>query len=261
MPSTLVGFWSPYLLQPSLLAGWWCADDLTPGLVASWTSRYPNTLTTTAAGTAQPTADAASWNTPTTPLPGVTFDGVANCMVATSFIPPLPPTSSPSEVWSLARNDSLSAGVKQIMNYGSPSAGLQRSISTNDNVQHFRVFDGTVVLAASSSPAFVGANMIGGYWDNTPQEGGRIDGADFLPNATAAIAPLTAGSTRLRIGAGNGTTASAFWAGVIRHIIVTNGPLTTLQRQMLEGYFAWDGWDSAAANPLPANHPYKGGPP
>jgi len=253
-----LGFWSPYLLEPSLVAGWWSADDLAPGPVATWTSRYPSSLATTATSTAQPTAAVDSWTNTNYPISGVTFDGVANAMVATSFIPPLPATTTPSEMWALARNDSASPGVKQIMAYGAVSGNDQRQIATNDGAQHIRVYNGTTVLAASSSPAFAGAHIVGGYWSTAALlEGGRIDGADFLPNATAVIATPVAGTLRLRIGAGNGTSAAAFWAGVIRHIIITTGVLSAAQRQLIEGYFAWDGWDSAAANPLPNNHPWK----
>jgi hypothetical protein len=78
----------------------------------------------------------------------------------------------------------------------------------------------------------------------------RANGAATTP-ASAVIAALNTSTTRFVIGASSSLTA--FANVVVRHVFVTT-TLTTLQRQQLEG---WMAWDASLTGLLPAGHPYK----
>jgi len=194
-------------------------------------------------------------------LPGITFDGVANQLtnLTTTDIQKLPVTTVPGEIWSLANNTSVVVGYKSIMRYGSFGT-LDRLLYTNNNArQDVTVGDGTTTLIASTSPPLTGSVIVAGTWGSSLISG-RLNGAVLVP-ASVSWGTST-NSTRLAIGSHNGGAPGHFWGGVLRHVIVVGGrPLTTQERQLLEGYLAWDGWSTSAANPLPSNHPYKGGPP
>jgi len=245
----------PGILGASLVA-WWNADDATPGTLSTWTDRV-GSLAVTATTTAQPTASASSWTFSSVAKAALTFDGVANCLVATSF-PSLPTGATPGEIWALGNDTSAAGGFKYICRYGAGVAtATERGIlSNNDARQSPAVTDGVTAILATTSPALTNGFILGANWSGTT-EAGRIDGQDTIP-ATATIATLATGTVRIRIGAVNLAGAGSFFVGTIRHVIVTT-ILTTLQRQQVEGWLAWDGWSGqpASSNPLPGGHPYK----
>lgn len=247
--------WDPYVLSRSVLKAWWSADDLAASSVSTWTDRIGG-MATTAATTAIPTWNATSWTANS--KPGVTFDGVANCMASTSLTT-LPTAAVAGEVWLLATQATLgtTAGGTIPVQYGGTGGSRRLSRQPVSNVNRVRESDGTATLTDTVTN-YSGAHIIGGFWSGTTM-GLRIDGADASP-ATMTITSLNTGTTRLRIGASNATTADSFFSGVVRHVIIPT-LLTSTQRLQLEGYLAWDGWSSAASNPLPSTHPYKFSPP
>jgi hypothetical protein len=75
--------------------------------------------------------------------------------------------------------------------------------------------------------------------------------------ASGSAVAYDAGRTT-SIGQRFGDIASEGFNGYIQEILIYNTPLTTFQRQQVEGYLAWK-WNLQSA--LPANHPYKVFPP
>lgn len=244
--------WDPYVLPRSVLKAWWSADDhgtanMTDdgaGLISSWIDRISG-ITTTAVTSARPTWSATSFNSA---YPGITFDGVANCLVNTSFAA-LPQTSTPGEMWAIANyasNDGSLACV--VFRYGTTGSAACRDIRQG-TLNQARISDGASFLD-DTAIVFSGNHILGGMWSDTTMSG-RVDGRDLNP-ASLTVATLNTGNTRLRIGASNSTSAATFMHGVIRHLFITT-TLTSLQRQQLE---AWLAWNSNLQTLLPTSHPY-----
>jgi hypothetical protein len=240
--------WEPEDLGAKLKV-WWNADDTANGAVATWTDRIASLAVTATAGL-EPISAATSFNSA---YRGLTFDGTDDCLVTTTLTA-LPTGSTAGEIWAAA-SDVAASGSRQLVRYGTGAAtsrGLHRN--TVSTIHRPNVSDGSTNLVETVAVCS-GPHIWGGMFAGTTMEG-RFDGAAMTP-ASAVIATLATGTTRLRIGAVNIATASQFWQGVIRHIFITT-TLTADERKQLEG---WIAWDSGLSSLLPALHPYKATPP
>jgi hypothetical protein len=245
--------WTPLDLGAALKA-WWNADDhgtarMTDdgaGLISSWTDKV-GSMAIAGATTARPTWSATSFNTS---YAGLTFNGTANALSSTTLTT-LPTGATAGELWALLTQlmPVGTAGIKHAVAYGinNPSAAriLGRAVATlNRIIVSEAATTITDTLIDFSSPA-----IVGGAWSGTSMTA-RANGAATTP-ASAVIAALNTSTTRFVIGASSSLTA--FANVVVRHVFVTT-TLTTLQRQQLEG---WMAWDASLTGLLPAGHPYK----
>lgn len=240
------------------MRAWWAADDhgtsrMTDdgaGVISSWTDRIGG-IAVTAATTARPTWAATSFNSA---YPGVTFDGVANCLAQTSFAA-LPTGAVPGEIWMILDNSAPITATETPIRYGGVSAATNRGVACFDeggDVIRFLASDAQTNLINTSSQ-FVGLN-VGGAWWTTASEFGRVNGAPTVPaSAVLTTTPINTGTSRIRIGANNANTAASFFSGVIRHVFITQ-ELTAIIRLWLE---SWLAWDSGLQTLLPTTHPFR----
>ena len=230
-----------------LLKAWWDADtgvaDV-PGVSTDWTDRVAG-IVASATLTACPTVSATSFNG----RKGLTFDGVANCLVSTS-ISALPNGAAPGEIYVLFDDTNAGSGTSYLVNYGGVATAQDRAMQTTGAARSFRISDRTTNLTVTNIFA-LGKHVAQGSWSGT-EEQARIDGYQTRPSQ-AVIATLATGTTRLRIGAINSSSASSFFTGVIRHVMVT-ATLLQRQRQQLEAWLAHDG---GISHVLPSGHPYR----
>lgn len=249
--------WTPASLGGAL-AAWWNADDLAAASVTAWSDRVA-AIMAIAAGSAIPAWANNSWAPSGTGLAkaGVTFDGVANCLIATSFAA-LPTGSTAGEIWALVdqQRPTATTGANVIAEYGTTAAAGARAIqrSTSASISRAVAQDGTS-STLDQARVFEGTHVLGAAWQGTALAG-RLDGAPLSPGAST-IASLNTINVRLRLGANVATSAGLFFQGVIRHVLVTT-LLTAQQRLQLEAWLAWDG---GIAFRLPPTHPYRNGPP
>lgn len=238
----------------AVLVAWWNADDhgtanMTDdgaGLISQWKDRVGG-LALTGATTARPTWTSTAFNSAKA---GCTFDATATNLAGTTLTN-IPAAAVPSVIWTVGQVTTAISGISQAMfaygvtgNHRRLTVDLTTGfISARDNVgasvQTVAITNGAPFLVAGQFDAA----SITSYWNGTA----AASGANTL-NTT---------NTRIRIGASASTSANQFFGGAIRHCIVTTA-LTTLQRQQLEGWLAWD---SGIVLRLPSDHPYKNAPP
>jgi len=237
----------------SKLKAWWSADDhgtgdMTDdgaGLISSWKDRIGGMDLTATLG-ARPTWAATSFNSA---FPGVTFDGVANCLASTS-LGTIPTGATGGEIFSVLSQDSTIGTLFGVMYGGVSGATARALVSVFSAALKFRLSDGATPIT-DTIVVFSGPKIVSGAWSGTT-ETGRIDGRNTTPSS-ATIATLNTDTTRFRMGSNNANTAAFFWNGKFRHLIVTT-ILTAEQRINLEG---WAAWDSNLTSVLPSSHPYK----
>lgn len=243
--------WSPHVLTRSVLSAWWNADDhgtarMTDdgaGLISNWVDRIGG-LALTAVTTARPTWASASFNTSKA---GITFDGAVNCFVTTTLTSPT--GANASEIWVVA-----TATVAQnatLLAYGGSTNGTLRNVAMTSAFK-VRSGDGTNLNIDTSSNLISSPSVVNGQLFGTTVNG-WINGNAFTANPTT-IPTLNTGTTRMRVASTTGGSASSFFGGVVRHVMILNGTLTAADRQRLEGYFAWDGGFQAS---LPVSCPYQ----
>jgi hypothetical protein len=237
----LGGLFNPLSL-PALVA-WWSADDLANGAVSSWPDRISGLSLAQASGTLQPVRAATSFNSA---YPGVTADGVDDEMTCTSFgsIP-----TGATEGWMFAVS-SMTAGasLQSIVNYGTSAASSARRLVMSAG-EAPQVSDSTVLISGTNSTANA-PHVLAGHWVGTTENGFFNDTA-FAGNP-GTIASLNTPATRIRIFASAATAAAQFGTGVIRNVMITLA-LTTLERQRLT---AWLAWDCGLQASLDAGNPY-----
>lgn len=253
--------WEPVAVLGTDLEEWWSAEDhgtanMTDdgaGLISAWVGRK-GAVTVTAATTARPTYGATAFGGT---KKGLTFDGTTDAMVSTSFAG-LPGGATAGELWAVVSQDQLDAvaTVGTMVDYGGTNAGTDRCLfrSRTASISAGFINDGTDSLGFSQvTVPFNGTHIIRGFWSGTTQ-GISLDGNTQV---TETIAAFNTGSTRLRIGASNASSATNFLLGVVRHVLVTS-ILTAARRQQLEGWLAWD---SGIQAKLPVAHPFRLSPP
>ena len=255
-------FWQPSCLGSTVLALWLDASETSTITIATgvsnWTDKSGNGRTLTQATTAkQPALNA---NGIGTGLAGVVFDGLqaagtGDTLTRASFIYGLGATS----VFSVIKGTAINAN-RYIFGEGagagtngaySPFATSTTNTLTGLHTNNANTAD--LNLPASSSVLFNGTVKLGMIEDT---------GSSFYTysNGTAqsqAVTNYTRSATTLttmRLGSRFKTNAEVGWiAATVGEFIVTNGVLSTLNRQKLEGYSAHK-W-GVSAN-LPGGHPY-----
>jgi hypothetical protein len=161
-------------------------------------------------------------------------------------------TSSTASLFMVARNASANTGWNMINLVWGPTLRYHLSFNGNDVSPQIQ----GLTLLAGPSPFLVGRGPV------------------VAPSATAIIGFTTSSSLHVN-GSSNGfgarslsnaSDSTRFTLGddrsdsnissniVLYEIVGMNTNATTLQRQQIEGYFAWK-WDLVAS--LPADHPYK----
>jgi len=240
----------------SSLAAWWSADDHGTarmvddgaGVISQHNDRVGG-MALNGTTTQRPLWKAASFNG----FSEVLFDGVANVLFSTG-IGSLPVASVGGELWLLCRQltAGATAGTRVMMSCGTQAAASLRGLyrMSVSSVNRAAVHDGTTALTDTLADLSSYA-IVGGAWAGTTEEG-RINGAVFSP-ASATIASLNTGTTRLALGASAGLASFANIG--VRHAFVTT-TLTALQRQQMEGWLAWDA-GLQATSILPVSHLYK----
>ncbi len=219
------------------LATWWDADDhgtarMTDdgaGLISSWTDRVAG-LAITAATTARPTWTANAFNTS---YAGLTFDGTANCFVTTTLT--AIPTGANAGWAMVVVAPTTSVTLYHILSYGGTANGSLRSLRKT-SADGGQVTDGTTGVNTTGN--FKTPNMLYGDWSGTA-ENGYLNGS-LIAGSPATIGSLNTGTTRFRLGASDATSPGSFTNGVIRHLFIGTGTLSTTDRQNLEAWVRAD---------------------
>jgi len=240
--------WTPASLGSALKAQW-SASSLSDGSVSSWSDSV-GSLAVTAAGSEQPVRSATSLNG----FPGVACDGTDDNLVTTTLTN-LPTGSTAGEIIALLDQQMPTSnnGTGEIVRYGGTAASSARVVrrATPSNGNRASVSDATASTTDAATIAFRNIHVLHGYWSGTTA-GGMIDGKP-ISAGDVTIASLNTGTTRLRICASNGTSASNFLQGIIGDIGIT----TTLSDADRQRYDAYDLWSVQTQFRLPWNHPYR----
>ena len=234
----LVRSWTPMDLGAKLLA-WWSADrfDLLTfagSNVSAWNDVVAGISLTQATSGARPVYSATAMNGD----PGITFDGIDDFLEIATAPASFPLGAAPGEIWGCADQIFTPAApnnnLRYIASYGGSNAarailrgtpaGINRAFAvTGDGATNLTTFD--------SDGVFFGRNFVRAQFGATETS---ITFSGFTPS-TASVVPATTNS-RVRIGATTTAgTASGFWGGAIRDVIMTS-PLTTAEATSLAAY-------------------------
>ena len=255
-------FWESSCLGPASLALWLDASETSTMTIATgvsnWTDKSGNARTVTQATAAK--RPALNANGMGTGLPGVVFDGVqaagtGDTLTRASFIYNFGSTT----VFSAIRGTAINAN-RYLFGEGA-GAGINAnyapfaSSTTNTLTGLYTTDANTNVLnhPTSSAPLLNGTIKLGMIIDTGTSFYTYSNGTIQVQAATAYTRAVTT-TTTLRIGSTFKANAETGWmAATVGEFIVTNGVLSTLNRQKIEGYSAHK-W-GVQAN-LPGGHPY-----
>jgi hypothetical protein len=136
--------------------------------------------------------------------------------------------------------------------YGTGSGtGVARSLErlVVGGVNRFTL-DNNSSAASETTVDFSGVHAVyGDFGASTMQP--RIDGVDGAQVTGLTVATAT---NRIRIGAFCGTTAALFMTGVVGHVLIGPGALSTADKLRLD---AWALWSCGKQDLLPASSPYR----
>lgn len=222
---------SPEALGAKLIA-WWIADrpeliTLNGSQVTSWRDAISGYELAQAASGRQPLYDPAGFGG----APGVLFDGVDDCLGLEGVPSAFPTGAAGSEIWALVGQDRLGADASYAVAFGYGNASSERRSLDRASVS------GQSQLRAQSSGTALGPSDV--------FDGRHLARAEFLPGQLAAsldngpkvnLAKVHATSThRVRMGATPYSSASSFWKGAVREIILV-APLTSTEADSLSTY-------------------------
>lgn len=213
-----IGGFRPASLGTQLLAHWTTDNPAliteSAGAVSSWKDTVAAYNMAQATGANKPAYSTTSYNG----APGITFDGTSDYLDLGSQ--PFPSGVAVAEIWTIADQTEVPGvtGIKKIFEYGGGSATNRRGVSRTvvTGVNRLRsYYDSTGVAVATVGDlsgrhvtrTVFSATTVSQYFD------GVLDGS-----ATPS-APNT-GTSGARIGANLGT-ATEFWKGVVRDILIT----------------------------------------
>lgn len=201
--------WTPNELSGSILA-WWDAGagiTVTGAGVSSWVDRKKGYTLVQATDGARPAYSATGFNG----SPGLTFDGTADYLSMESQ--PFGSDDGNFEVWAVLQNDAAGAttGNKFAVTIGAPSASGNMVRNTNNVMRST-----TGVAVAEATGPFASRHLARSIF-KTGLASIQMDGG----TAVTAVVDPAIGSTRTRVGSNISDTASAFWHGKIRDVIVT----------------------------------------
>jgi len=209
---------------PGVLS-WW--DSAWGGSIdgsgrADWYDRKAGARATSSVAGTIPAYSATSFNG----APGWTFDGVDDRMVLGSTMPSWPSGAAESTIWAVVKQDvpGATASTQCIFSYGGSNGNNSRALSrtqvTATSRATARAGTGAGVTAATDGAVdFSSRHLVEAKFGATQVEV-KIDGGT---STTAAAVPSTT-LTTFRMGCLVGN--SGFWAGVIRHVVITDGTLS-----------------------------------
>ncbi|MBC7713021.1 MAG: hypothetical protein H7177_06765, partial [Rhizobacter sp.] len=254
-------FWEPTCLGAGTLSQWLDASEpstitIVTG-VSNWTDKSGNARTVTQATTAKQPAYSASGLA--AGYPGLTFNGASSSLMRAAFVY----AQGASSIFTV---------IKATASTGKYVFSEARSVTTNNfycplvtsatNTITGQITNdvATAVLASptTSTPFFDGTIRIamaedtGSTYFTYSNGTAQSQATTSYVRGTNTIDLYRLGSKLIK------NVESAWFAGTIGEFIVTNGTLTTTQRQKLEGYSAHK-W-GVSAN-LPGAHPYLSAPP
>lgn len=226
---------TPASLGSSLL-GWWDSSyglSLSTANVTAWADRVAGYSAAQAVSGAQPLYSATSYNG----YPGLTFDGTADELTLASM--PFPSGASASEVWVVAAQSALAADTttRHVFGYGGTANATRRALVRRvaTGVNRYGADTGDNASATATNDAavdFSGRHFMRAAFGATSTSV-AINGGSLT---TVSVVPVT-GTTRARIGASTANTATNFWNGVVRHVIIT-GALTSEQAANMTAWCA-----------------------
>jgi len=234
--------WTPADIGTDL-ALWLDADDastitLNGSTVSQWNDKSGNSRNATQATAAsQPTYSATGLNG----KPVLQFDGVSDFLSAGAVS--LQNTGLNVFVvgdytdnnYLIGKYDSLSNQREWLLSAGQSLV--------QENLNAFNVNTNAVGTAVS------GTNIVEGIFTNGTQAQLWANGA-LLATAPQAVTSIEAGTAPLLIG----KYQIIFSNSDVSEVVVSSSPITTIDRQRMEGYLAWK-WGLVAN--LPVDHPYK----
>lgn len=249
--------WAPTAI--SSLVAWWNADahgtanmtDDGAGLISAWLDDV-NSLAVAAVTTQRPTWTEDAFNGA---YAGLTFDGAANFMLMAALDALIPSGADPSTIAVVADPGAASGSAETVSSYGANGSTTRRQIlrtgtgngsviQANDNSSLYSVLTPDAWITPAIVVAQFEAALLSVWRDGT--SGGTDTGT------------LNTTATKLVIGANAATSPAGFFGGPIRHVMIFDAALSTVQRQQLEGWLAWD---SGLTSALPSSHPFKSGRP
>ena len=261
-------FWEPTCLGSTVLAQWLDASEPSTMTIAtgvsSWTDKSGNGRTVTQATAAKRPVFAA--NGLGTGLPGLTFNGTqtaanGSSLGRASFVHAQGATSIFTVIKAAAINANRyifsegNTGTTSNVSY-SPFMTSTTNTITGQLVNNANVSE--VNLPTTSTTFFNNTVRLGMIEDSGSTYYTYSNGvaqSQAATNYTRAASTLNT----YRIGARFRNNAETGWiAGIMGEFVVTNGVLSTLNRQKLEGYSAHK-WNVSGS--LPGGHPYSTTPP
>ena len=240
--------WTPAALVGSL-ALWLDAADastitLNGSTVSQWNDKSSNARHASQATVAnQPTYTANGLNG----KPVLTFDGVNDFLQATSF------TGSRIVSVMMVASTNNTAQNQYLLdesNTATYGGGLSIRFAPTGIV---RFWGQDVIQVTDISGVIQGAASIVGGVENNSVRNSFLNGISS-PNYIPGTSTRNASNPRI----GHSSLLGGFFDGMISEIVLTDGALSTTDRQKLEGYLAWK-WGLVAN--LPIGHPYKNSPP
>lgn len=220
--------WSPYQMPRSILLAYWDAElagliTQSGGAVSSWKDAVGGYDMAQGTGSAQPLYGATSFNN----RPGVSFDGINDCLLLSTGLTWLPSGSAGSEDWFLVDNQMLGSQATT-GTFGAWGNGASTNSRRTNGIGVAGVFqarnlvgNGSVSQGSGSSVDGTGKHVIRAVTEPT-QVWIEVDGIAEPPFAITAA--TTAG--RIRMGADASSTATAFGKFVLNTRIIT--PLLTV---------------------------------
>lgn len=222
--AVVLGQFNPLRLGSDLLAYWDArrTDLITISTgVSSWKDITHGYAATQGTGSAQPTYSATSFGGD----PGLTFDGVDDCLTSTDagLLAALPASASHCELWLLCQQDALVADGSQrhFLNYGNgngnPSRAIVRIAQGGQNCAEGITGSGAASgVAINTTVNFSTRHAL--RWEVAASASQLT--VDGTAPVSVSVTPSTTAS-RLRLGANSAATAANFAQGVIAVAMVT----------------------------------------
>jgi hypothetical protein len=218
--------WTPLALGSNLLA-WWDASQgvtLSGSEVTAWEDRKGGSSVSQATSASRPLFSATGFNG----APCLTFDGTDDNLSAESVFS-LPTGGTASRIWIVASQDALAADTtaRTAFSYGGSSTdrrAILRQVISGVSRARAQAGNGTVITNADEVDVDLSSrHLIEATFTATTV---ACETDDSGPTTSASATVLT-GTARTCIGSLPGATASNFWQGKIRDVIVTTDTLTT----------------------------------
>lgn len=241
--------WTPEQdLSSALVAHWDATSGLTvaAGTVSQWVDKFAGIAATQSTASAQPTYSATGLNN----CPALHFDGSASQLAFTPTSA-FPSGSAAGTTAFSASSDSTAGGSYRYgFGYGGANDGGQRSIGSTNNGT------GSVAWTEAGSDAISSVPWVGATHFTIAQYAAGSSTLDLAIDGTdQGNFAIKVPSTTLDIGAiGSFVGYALLWQGWVQDCLVFNRVLTTIERQLLEG---WESWKNGKnGSNLPTNHPY-----